>query len=167
MSTKYDKPFLGNNQYKVMAEYAWAPIFRTNPRAEENLHMFFSPNRVPVGLTESEVAICVRLYPYRQRMIRRYDAEKDAKIARLNLPPLPPPTFGDALELMASGRYETIDDAMEHLEHWVGMGQRLRLHPIRILSLPGELCSTAPMTRGQFRKGIRLFIAQYRRICGV
>ncbi len=167
MTIKNETPPLETLQDAVMADYQRAPIFQTNRRAQESLHMFFSPNRVPVGLTDNEVAICIRLYPYRERMIKKINAEEDAKLEQLDLTPYPSPTLTDALTLVEEGVHETVEEATEHLECLWRMAENLRCHPIRILSLPSELDPAIVMTRERFRRGIRLFIAEYRRRCEI
>lgn len=154
-----------HNQEAVMADYKNAPIFRVNPKAGDYLHMFFSSDRVPVGLTDKEVGICIRLYPYRQRMIERYNAAEDAKLEKY-LEPLPSPTFDDELSLIAAGVSNTTSEARNQLEHLWQMFEHLRRHPFRELPLPSELRPGAVMTRERFRRGVRLFIAEYRRRCG-
>ena len=41
------------------------------PENEEGLHMFFSPNRIPIGLTDEEARACVALYPLRRAQVKR------------------------------------------------------------------------------------------------
>lgn len=53
-------------QEMVMMDYKGSSVFHKKERAEECLHMFFSPWRVPVGLTDEEVAICVLLHHFRK-----------------------------------------------------------------------------------------------------
>ncbi len=157
-------------QDAVMADYKGTTAFRKNAQAEEALHLFFSPNRVPVGLSDNQVAICVRLYPYRMKMLKRYNELADAKLAlklkEFELPAMPQPTLSDALELVAAGVHDDVKEAMEHLEHLWNMAERLRKHPLRIVTLPNDLGPSQVMTPERFRRGIRAFIAQYRLICG-
>ncbi|NDB59850.1 hypothetical protein EB001_15595 [bacterium] len=35
------------------------------------LHMFFSPLRIPIGLTDQEVRICIKLYPVKSGNMKR------------------------------------------------------------------------------------------------
>jgi hypothetical protein len=124
--------------------------------------MFFSPNPFPAGLTDNEVAICIRLCPWRRQMIKRYNEIEDAKLAAFDLPSIPPPTFTDALELVEAGVHDTIEEASEHLDDAWAVLEHLTHHPMRILTLPSELTPSTEMTRERFRRGIRAFIAQYR-----
>ncbi|MES3031139.1 MAG: hypothetical protein V4697_01860 [Patescibacteria group bacterium] len=153
------------DQEVVMTDYRNASILRRYPKAEGYLHMFFSPWRVPVGLTDNEVAICVRLYPARVRLTAKYNADEDAKIARLNLPYSPTPTLCDALELFEKipDGYANVSEAQEHLYQFWGMYEHMKRHPIRTFFLPMELCPSKVMTRKNFRKGIRKVIAEYRK----
>ena len=157
-------------QDAVMADYKGTTAFRKNAQAEEALHLFFSPNRVPVGLSDNQVAICVRLYPYRVEMTEEYNKRKDAELAirlkELGIPPIPQPTLSEALALVESGEYESIEEAFESLDWIWHRAECLRNHPIRTLTLPNDLEPSRVMTPERFRRGIRAFIAQYRLICG-
>ncbi|MFA6158336.1 MAG: hypothetical protein WC763_01795 [Candidatus Paceibacterota bacterium] len=46
-----------------------------NKDDERSLHMFFSPNRIPKGLTNSEVSIVIALFPIREKQIERASAQ--------------------------------------------------------------------------------------------
>lgn len=61
---------LEHNQESVMNYYRTK--FKLGHREEEALHMFFSPGRVVAGLTESEVRLCISLYPIRKQQSLRY-----------------------------------------------------------------------------------------------
>jgi len=160
---------LDHPQNAVMADYRQTSACKKNPRGYEMLHMFFSPNRIPVGLTDNEVAICIRLYPYRRNMEKVYNEKEDEKLRQSpelqNRPSLPLPTFSDALRLVEADVHDTVNEAEKHLEDVWCMAEHLKMHPVRILSLPTELHPSTIMTRERFRQGIRLFIAQYRKIC--
>jgi hypothetical protein len=58
---------LSNNQKNVMKHYV--EMYGLTQQQQNDLHMFFSPNRVVAGLTEIEVKMCIELYPYRRRQI--------------------------------------------------------------------------------------------------
>ena len=170
MSTENAVSPMDHPQDAVLEDYKKTRAFQNNPKAQESLHMFFSSWRIPVGLTDNEVAICIRLYPYRTRMIERYNEMEDAKLARYfkdnNIDPsFPRPTLNDALSLVEMGAHDTVSDASEHLDHGWRMMNHLRLHPLRFVNLPEELSPHLVMTRERFRAGIRKFIAQYRKIC--
>lgn len=55
------------SQEAVMQDYRSTPTFHRVKEAERKLHQFFSPFRVPSGLTDKEVAVCVMLNPLRRR----------------------------------------------------------------------------------------------------
>ncbi len=48
----------------VLSDYTATPALKG--KSSEALHMFFSPWRIPVGLTDEEVGICVALYLLRK-----------------------------------------------------------------------------------------------------
>ncbi|HUD04086.1 MAG TPA: hypothetical protein VMR73_01175 [Candidatus Paceibacterota bacterium] len=52
-------------QDRVLAGYK-KRVLRPGTRDEESLHMFFSPYRIPKGLTDEEVHQCILLYPLRE-----------------------------------------------------------------------------------------------------
>lgn len=165
MSEKTELPLVAlHTQEAVLLDYKGTRALRNDSRAADKLHMFFSPWRIPVGLTDNEVALCVLLYPYKVRMIKRINEIEDAKIALLNPPLFPQPTLTDALELINAGIHDNINDATNHLEFLWEIANRLILHPIRIFPLPRELSPSEVMTRERFRLGIRKFISQYRSI---
>ncbi len=56
---------LAIDQDKVMTAYKKSGALKDTDQVGE-LHMFFSPTRVPVGLTKKEVKICLSLRRFRQ-----------------------------------------------------------------------------------------------------
>jgi len=171
MKTSRNKSPLTYLQDSVMDDYLRSPAIRKlqkeNPknRPERALHMFFSPHRVPVGLTDNEVAICIRLHPYREQMVEKHNAIEDAKLKDCSSTPYPFPTLDDAMGLVEAGVHSTLMEAQEHLEHLWQMGEHIRHHPFRFSpSLPPELSPLTVMTRERFRQGVRAFIAQYRKM---
>jgi len=69
-----DKNFeekLGHKQVNVMDEYRMRGLIITKSD-QEALHMFFSPHRIVRGLTDSEVKICIDMYPQRKAQVRLY-----------------------------------------------------------------------------------------------
>jgi hypothetical protein len=56
-------------QDQVLQEYIRRAGLK--PEGEEALHMFFSPNRIPIGLTNTEVHTCIALYPLRKAHVSR------------------------------------------------------------------------------------------------
>lgn len=162
-----EKRLVDYPQDAVLADYKGTRAFQARPIAEESLCQFFSPSRIPIGLTDNEVAIIIRLFPYQERMNKRYNEIEDAKLEQYfkthNIPPLPQPTLADALSLFESGDYSSINEASEHLESSWRMAEYIRRHPYRKLPLPKELYPYTEMTRERFRRGVREFIAQYRK----
>ena len=67
------KPPLAFSQEAVMRDYERTEVLRKNRAAQGALHLFFSPKRVPAGLTDEEIAICVWLYQFRK-------AENDRRV---------------------------------------------------------------------------------------
>ncbi|MFA6536667.1 MAG: hypothetical protein WC250_02175 [Candidatus Paceibacterota bacterium] len=61
-----EKPPLDFSQEAVMRDYQRTALLQKNRAAQGALHLFFSPSRVPVGLTDDQIAICVWLYQFRQ-----------------------------------------------------------------------------------------------------
>jgi hypothetical protein len=53
------------DQDAVMAGYKRSRAVK-DKHDEEALHMFFSPNRVPKGLTKKQVRLCINKYPLRK-----------------------------------------------------------------------------------------------------
>ncbi|MBX4209172.1 hypothetical protein KW799_00525 [Candidatus Parcubacteria bacterium] len=79
---------LKDSQERVMRTYKSRRAVR-NKADEEALHMFFSPNRVPAGLTNEEVRVCIDLYPRKKaavdllaRRIERHARESLKKALR-------------------------------------------------------------------------------------
>lgn len=100
------------------------------------LHMFFSPTRIPVGLTDEEAKICVALYPLRDAYIKRHRPEHPK----------------DEI-----GRDMTFDRDSEDPQFQKWILESSQPPP----SLPRELIySGKKMTRTRFRKGIYNFLVQ-------
>ncbi len=53
----------------VLSDYKSS--LRLNEDEADALHMFFSPLRIPVGLTDQEVHVCIKLYPLKVSNARR------------------------------------------------------------------------------------------------
>ncbi len=101
-----------------------------------DLHMFFSPNRIPAGLTDEEVKICITLYPIRRAYVKRHY-------------PKPPKD--------QSGRIMTFKDDIENPIFQKYCIESIQPPP----SLPRQLIySGKKMTRARFRKGIYNFLVQ-------
>lgn len=97
-----------------------------------DLHMFFNPHRIPVGLTDEEASICVTLYPLRKAYVARHA-------------PKPPEGFTDQL------LHDTKNP--EFLEYMRKVSQPPP-------SLPRELRVMKKMTRARFKRGILAFLVQ-------
>jgi hypothetical protein len=69
----------------------------TNPKEGEALHMFFSPTRIPSGLTDEEARLCMALYEQRKQQ-KVHDAERCGGRYSVAVPTYLP------AELMPTGR---------------------------------------------------------------
>jgi len=49
----------------IMQDYRASTALKQKD-AEESLHLFFSPHRIPIGMTDDELGICILLYQLRQ-----------------------------------------------------------------------------------------------------
>ena len=88
------------------------------------LHMFFSPTRVPVGLTNKEVAICIKLRRFRQIENKLLDTLR-GQLAPLMFPimlprelmPLPP---GKKMtrKLFAAGIKKYKQQVLDYIDHF-------------------------------------------------
>ena len=63
------KSLLNFTQGSVMSDYVSS--LKLTEEESGKLHMFFSPNRVPIGLTDREVIVCINLYPLKKKNRRR------------------------------------------------------------------------------------------------
>ena len=66
MKRRKRKSPLDNHQDAVLHDYR-----SSHGKQSDALHMFFSPDRIPVGLTDEEVQICINLYPLRETQEKR------------------------------------------------------------------------------------------------
>ena len=82
---------LNFTQGSVMSDYVSS--LKLTVEEAGKLHMFFSPNRVPIGLTDREVIVCINLYPLRKKNRRRsipprpgnsYDCEENEIAEAIN-----------------------------------------------------------------------------------
>lgn len=71
---KRNKSPLDNPQDAVLHDYQ-----ASLGRQSTLLHMFFSPDRIPVGLTDEEAQICINLYPLREAQENRRIAKELSK----------------------------------------------------------------------------------------
>jgi len=85
MSRKKKSP-LDVPQECVEDDYAASNLLLKNKSARGDLHMFFSPWRVPIGLTDEEIAICVLLYRYRRDQMDKQVATASAALKREDYP---------------------------------------------------------------------------------
>ncbi|MEX0931329.1 MAG: hypothetical protein WDZ88_01120 [Candidatus Paceibacterota bacterium] len=51
---------------RIKQDYLRSPAMKTQHDLDK-LHQFFSPNRVPVGLTDAQLAVCIALHPLREK----------------------------------------------------------------------------------------------------
>jgi hypothetical protein len=88
--------FLDPGQDATLARYKARRVI-TSPKEEEALHMFFSPTRIPPGLTNEEARLCMSLYE-RRKLQKARDSERRGGMHFISFPtPLPQ-------ELMPGGR---------------------------------------------------------------
>lgn len=120
----------GSTQDGVMQDYR--PLFKT-PDDEGDLHSFFSPSRVPSGLTDQEVALCLMLAPLVEAWRERH-FEKRQRYYEKTLPP----------EIFYG--LEEFGYTPKQITGFLAASARP--------SLP-KMLSTSPMTREAFLLGIR------------
>ncbi len=70
---------------KIRLDYfrAFPSAFSNDEREFDNLHMFFSPRPVPLGLTAEEIRTCIALY----KIIRKQITEIDKALLISEIPP--------------------------------------------------------------------------------
>lgn len=148
--TKFSEARLGNAQDKILDGYKTR--FKLTDEEGQNLHMFFSPTRVPKGLTEKEVRKVLKLYPLRDRKrreaiasdrVRKYDetAEAALKLEQSDLSPRERELYEKIVEINASPMPSFRDT-------------------VRETALPEELRPFGRMTRRNFRIGVVKFLQQ-------
>ncbi len=138
MKTRY-KDFsearLGNAQDKVLKGYVTR--FKLTPEEADDLHMFFSPSRVPKGMNEKEVREALQMYVLR-------NADRTRKVQKLT---------------KLAGKSKVVIPASRSIT-----GKRIRFtvqNPpsfravIKETILPAELVPTGQMTRRKWNKGMR------------
>jgi|GEM_PF-2229404 hypothetical protein len=74
-----ENPLYEFSQEAVMQDYANSGAFR-DARDEGRLHMFFSPYRVPLGLTNKQILICLNMSRLKEQ---REEAERRLRISRI------------------------------------------------------------------------------------
>ena len=113
------------------------------------LHMFFSPHRIPAGLTDEEVSICILLYPIKQaRIIRKNQGVNNALRKK-----------GQTLqedEYLDSGSDKREDRELKLFFASVPMYMKIGLENLPIELRPCD----EPMTRKRFKEGIYKFLQQ-------
>ena len=129
MKKRRQKHPLENDQDGVLQDYQNTLQSTHGKHGAEALHMFFSPNRIPVGLTDEETRICVLLYP-----LRKADQERTRKKVKEEI----------------RDRDGVIDSPEQELELLT------RTMP---QSLPSELSPIKTMTRSRFKRGVHKFLA--------
>ncbi len=135
---------LKDDQDEVMNHYKRKGAVVT-PADEEALHMFFSPTRVPKGMTRDEVREVIELYPLvksaKNFLLERHEwraREELKKIVRTSK------KAKKALKKM----YGSVPTAIELRPKIVALDMSAQSH------LPTELLPHKEMTRRRFRLGI-------------
>ena len=91
-----DDPFNPNEQDANLQDF----VAILGKEDAYKLHMFFSPNRIPLGLTDQEAVICVSLYPLRKEYNKKHRKKPDGFIDFItNIAEYckPPPSLPEAL----------------------------------------------------------------------
>jgi hypothetical protein len=134
MKKRRRKSPLENDQDSVLQDYSNSFKGARRKQSTQALHMFFSPWRIPLGLTDEEMRICALLYPLRQAGHDRLREKVTEKIRE---------------------RDGVIDTPEQHLEIFSRSMPR---------TLPQELSPSKTMTRGRFKQGIYRFLADTTKI---
>ena len=129
------------SQDMVMQDYRESRALRTKG-AEGVLHLFFSPNRVPVGLTDEEVAICVWLY----RMIEAKKKALAEKCVERND--------------MAVPLFPSEEDLEEALIELAARAEREGNRVMGNICMPKGLRPDKPVTREGFKEGLYQILVQ-------
>lgn len=142
-------------QDSVMQDYKTSGVFR-NEDDEGALHMFFSPYRIPDGLTDEEVRVCIDLHPRRKELADKMTIKRER-------------TLRDAWKKRLSEDYLFLEKIKDELNQAFGpiewtMDKILTVVTITILCyepipLPRDLIN-GPMTRERFANGIAALIAR-------
>lgn len=110
MKRKRQSPLQTTTQDQVKADYLAA--LRGDEDALRELHMFFSPWCVPVGLTDEEVSICVTLCRFRDEQLTALVADATKSLEEKGLAGLGnfyPKTLPDELkpsQVMSRARFK-------------------------------------------------------------
>jgi hypothetical protein len=135
---------LQNKQDAVMQDYL--SFLKKKGLQWSDVHSFFSPLRVPVGLTDEELLIIVALYPLRRAQVYR--------AIRGKLPPQDKKIVSDD-----SGDEIYKDSVQLLFEQFEKMGDIIKAYSTDV-PLPEELGPSETMTRERFQTGIMKFLAQ-------
>ncbi len=124
-----------SDQAGVMSDYKHSGVFR-KPEDAGTLHLFFSPNRVPAGLIDCEIEVCLALAPlvetWREKCLKRRQKHYDETLHQ---------ELFDILEKHGYTRFQA-----------TGI-----LAATERPGLPIEL-SLSPMTRESFQLGVQKLI---------
>ncbi len=132
MNNENVPPLYRASQEDVMAGYVRSKAFR-NKDEQGQLHMFFSPTRVPLGLTNEQIRVCLYLARLKDE---REKAKKAPHLARLS----------------------EIPEYIIH-ENPLAYFDALRKAHMLQISLPKELWSADFMTEERFNLGVTKLIA--------
>ncbi|MDE1875159.1 MAG: hypothetical protein KGI79_03235 [Patescibacteria group bacterium] len=122
-------PWIEHDQANVMADYRGSRAIRSR-EDEGALHLFFSPFRVPTGLTDEEALVCIAFSPVKQAWEKRAIKRLQEKL----MPSMP--------------------DDLPYPKEYIAGAMAISYSRARI---PDELV-VSRMTRGKFRAGIRKLI---------
>jgi hypothetical protein len=146
-------------QERVMANYKKRGFVRTKAD-QEGLHMFFSPYRVPKGLTKAEVRTCIRLSPQKRRIEEQGARQLEMSVQTVidkNLRKRP--RTRKITRAVKAAR--EIFGSLKNFRVMVPMGQTF-LH--QHLKWPDELLPHDRMTRERFKTGIAKLTEQIEKI---
>lgn len=127
-----EPPLYRASQEDVMAGYVRSKAFR-NKDEQGQLHMFFSPKRVPLGLTNQQIRICLYLARHKEE---REKALRAPHLARLSELP----------------EYMVNENPLAYF------GALSKAHMLQI-HLPEELWSAEFITEERFNRGVAKLIA--------
>ncbi len=119
-------------QAQVMQDYIHSPAIKDNPDGAHALHRFFSPYRVPIGLTDEEVETCVKMCQRKKNWETGVIEREQEKVL---------PHIKEITKHSPHPYYSP-----EQLAGFVAVGRWPRNMPIEF--------TTYPMTREQFSKGM-------------
>ncbi|MDD5165522.1 MAG: hypothetical protein PHG25_03250 [Candidatus Pacebacteria bacterium] len=141
MSNENIPPLYRASQEDVMAGYVRSKAFR-NKDEQGQLHMFFSPTRVPLGLTNQQIRVCLNIAKLKND---RDKAERDLAISKIR-------PLDEFPEYMKNDEEFMMHYLFELAKASIGG----RTYPKQ---LPHELICAEFMTDERFNQGIVKFLA--------